>query len=391
MTALVVPMRMSREAELAGQQGPLVVFAGGGTGGHLYPALAIATAMRELVPDARFLFFCTGRTIDRKVLESAGEVLVSQPVRPIPVNPLRLPSFLTAWRDSKRICSNHFCACRPAVVVGTGGFASGPAVCVASGMGIPTALVNIDAVPGRANKYLSRRVDSVFVQWAESLDHFAGCVNVEVVGCPIRKSFIGAARFNSYDYFQLDPLRKTLLVTGASLGAHSLNLAMVQNAHMLSRFSDWQILHLTGEADFHEIQRGYAAVGLKSKCLAYTEMMPEAMAVADLIVSRSGASTLAEITAMGKPAVLVPYPHHRDMHQLDNARVLASREAAIVCQEGANAEETASRLGVALAELMGSQPVIDRMSAASSRLGVTSASGLIAEKLRESVVTETAR
>ncbi len=145
---------------------PLIVFAGGGTGGHLYPALAIIEWFRDHHPNVRFEFLCTERPIDAQILSKWNVPFTSQPVQPLGLNPRSAIQFLRAWRKSMKLCNDRFSRESPAVVVGAGGFGSGPAVKAALKRGIPTALLNPDAIPGRANRYLGRRVRAIYAQWA---------------------------------------------------------------------------------------------------------------------------------------------------------------------------------------------------------------------------------
>ena len=182
-------------------------------------------------------------------------------------------------------------------------------------------------------------------------------MNVEVVGCPVRPAFrdfsgadLGAMRAS----FDLHPDRPMLLVTGASQGARTVNEAVLPLAGALS-IAGWQVLHLAGKADAEQVQRAYAdgASGVPHRVLGFTDRMPEAMAAADLIISRAGASTLSEIQAAGRPSILFPYPYHRDQHQRHNAAVLADAGAAILLEDAKDGQVNAGRLGPPLALLMG--------------------------------------
>jgi len=359
---------------------PLFVFAGGGTGGHLYPPLAVASAIRERLPESRIAFHCTHRPIDRRILEPTGFEVVPQGVQALRIGkPWTYPSFVAAWITARRACRRAFQEDRPAVVVGTGGFASGPPVVEARQAGIPTALLNPDVIPGRANRYLAARTDAVFVQWDESLPRFRGHNRVCVTGCPVREGFRQADRGAGRAVFGLKPERKTLLVTGASLGARTINEAVVALRDELAMQEGWQILHITGTQDYEGVVAAYSGHSLVAKVVAFTDRMPEALAAADLVVARAGASSLAEITALGRPAVLMPYPHHRDRHQEANARVLTERGAARLVRDQANARENAASLGRELLQLMRDASALVRMAEAARRLGRPDAAHVVAE------------
>jgi len=383
MTLATSDMLGAAPARRSPADAPLFVFAGGGTGGHLYPALAVVQALRTQLGAVRIVFFGTQRSIDAQVLAHAGETLVPQGVQPLPMTPWKVPGFLRSWRLAVGRCRAHFATHRPAMVIGTGGFASGPAVRVAARRGIPTALMNPDLVPGRANRYLVRSVECIFAQFAESAKYFPGGAPVEATGCPVRPAFRTAKRAEGQRIFNLDPARRTLLVTGASLGAHTINAALTQLARRLALQAEWQVLHLAGRDDVDAVRAAYAQAGVPSCVLAYTERMPEAMAAADLLVSRAGASTIAEILAASVPSVLLPYPHHRDQHQLRHAQWLAERGAAMTCIDAVEEMATADALWRCLSELMSDHGRRERMRQAARELDRPDAAERIAARIVE--------
>ena len=362
---------------------PAIAFAGGGTGGHLYPALAIADALRAKRPGTRFVFFGTQRLIDHRILSSADCELVTQPFPSMHRAPWRLFRILTGFRQSSLLCRSLFASDRPAVVIGTGGLGSVPAVREAARVGIPTALLNPDAMPGKANRYLADSVNVVFAQWEETISQLPHASRVEVCGCPVRAGFNRATREAGAVRFGLDADRKTLLVTGASQGARTINQAVLANLDFLESQRDWQVLHLTGDPDLEEVQAGYAGRSVRASILPFTEHMPEALAAADLVVSRAGASTLAEITAMGRPAVLMPYPYHRDKHQLANARCLVRVAAARIVHDRIDPEENAPALRDVLEPLMTNADLRNAMAQAARRIGRGHAASQIADRIVE--------
>lgn len=358
-----------------------VVFAGGGSGGHLYPSLSIAAALRRRLPGSRVRFFCTRRSIDADILNAAGETPIAQPVMPIPTRPWRLPAFWRAWRETTDFCRGRFLEDRPDVVIGSGGFASAPGVVVAQKMGVATALLNPDVEPGRANRFLARRVKVILSQWAQSREHFAAVVVVRSVGCPIRADFARADRQAGIEHFGLDGDKKTLLVTGASQGAKGINRAMVDLAGRLAKFDHWQVLHLSGAVEYDVVNAAYRDSGCAAVCRAYTERMADALAAADLVVSRAGASTLAEITALGKPSILVPYPYDRAQHQLGNAKVLSMAGAARICRELDDADAMSAAIMEQLALLMCDGDLRAKMADNARLLGKIDAAGAIVDEL----------
>lgn len=342
----------------------LVAFAGGGTGGHLYPALAVVEWLRQHHPGVRFHFWCTQRPIDADILSRAGITFSTQPIQPLRLEPSGLLRFYRTWRTSKAMCRESFRRDRPAVVVGTGGYGSGPAVRTAQRLGIATALLNPDAIPGKANRYLASGVDAVFVQWPESSRYFRSRVNVVATGCPIREGFCRSAPLAGHAAFGLDPARKTLLVTGASSGARTINDALCEIASDLAQLVDWQVLHISGSDDQERMVLVYAQAGVSAQVVAYTHEMPAALRIAGLALARSGAVTLAELTATATPAALMPYPYHGDQHQTANARMLTARGQAIMVPDAMDPQINAALLRRVLLPLMSNPERLAVMRAA---------------------------
>ncbi len=358
------------------------VLAGGGTGGHLFPGLAVAGAISRLEPDATVTFFTTSRPLDRELLGRTSYRQVEQPVRPLTMKPWRWPAFWWNWHQSVAAAADFIKQHQPRAVLGLGGYAAGPPVVAARTLGIRTAILNPDAIPGRANRYLAGRADLVAVQWDVTGRCFSRGTNWQVLGCPIRPEFAVADRTEGLRIFELDGSRLTLLVTGASQGARSINQTLWRAwPEFVARHPEWQLLHLTGTADEAETRSAYAAAGVAAKVLAFTHEMPLALAAADVVVSRAGASTLAEITALGKPSILFPYPFHRDQHQRANGLVLADAGAALLLTDGRTAEANLDPLRAAL-ERLADEPTRGAMSAAAARLGRIRAADEVAAWLR---------
>ena len=351
------------------ESAPLIVFAGGGTGGHLYPALAVADELRRTKPDFQFVFYGSQRAIDQKILSARNCTLVQQSLRPLSAKPWHWWGILASINRARQHCRKAFLGHRPLAVVGTGGLASVPAVLEAARMGIPTALINPDVIPGKANKFLAGRVDVVFAQFAESVAHLSRRARVAVTGCPVRPEFLSTRRENAIIRFELDPHRKTLLVTGASQGARTINDAVLANADFLADRVDWQVLHLTGEGDYERVRAAYQGTGVRAVVLTYTEHRSDALVAADLVVSRAGASTLAELTAVGRASILFPYPFHRDNHQAVNAASLVRANAAIMVKDERDAMTNGPALRGVLNSLLPDASRIAGMSAAARQLG----------------------
>ncbi|MEP0847525.1 MAG: UDP-N-acetylglucosamine--N-acetylmuramyl-(pentapeptide) pyrophosphoryl-undecaprenol N-acetylglucosamine transferase [Phycisphaerae bacterium] len=375
--------------------GDCYVFVGGGTGGHLFPGIAVAQCVRSRDPAARIIFLTTDRPLDRELLRPTGFEQIEQPVRPFSGNPLNWPAFWLAWRRSVSAAAALLRRVRPAAVLGLGGYAAGPAVVAARRLGVPAAILNPDAIPGRANRYLATRSDLVVLQWDASRPHFPLGVRAVTLGCPIRAEFASRAALldephqsagSSHDAIQaarirfgLDPLRPTLLVTGASQGARTVNQATLKAwPSFVSRRPDWQLLHLTGSTGETATRDGYRAAGVPATVLAFTHEMVDAITAADAVVSRAGASTLAELTALGRASVLLPYPYHKDRHQHANARVLTDAGAALLLEDCIDPQRNAGPLCEALDRLACNE-TRRAMSVAARRLGRPDAAERVAD------------
>ncbi|MEK7731515.1 MAG: glycosyltransferase, partial [Planctomycetota bacterium] len=344
---------------------------------------------------ARFVFFGTQRPIDDRILSRVDCDIVRQTLPALSSMPWRWPSIYLGLRRSAGLCRTRFELDPPAVVIGTGGMASVPAVREAHRLGIPTAILNPDALPGRANRHLAGIADVVFAQWEDTVDHYPQGTDVRVLGCPIRPGFDRTLRVSGIARFGLRLDHKTLLVTGASQGAKSINEAVVANLDLVESLPDWQILHLTGEKDHPDTAAAYRtrsiaaqsaqtplSVCARSWCVQpYTDHMADALSAADLVISRAGASTLAEITAVGKPSILMPYPYHRDQHQFSNAKCLARRSAARIVRDAIDPAINAPALRSVLEELLTDPVAREAMSAAARSMGRGNAAADIAEQV----------
>jgi len=350
----------------------IYIFAGGGTGGHLYPALAVAEELRRIQPAAKIVFACSQRPIDRRILDPLPYAVVAQPVRPLPHRPRDVPGFLWSWWRSSLLARDMMAELKPAAVLGLGGFAAGPVVCRAAGAGIAVGLLNPDAVPGKANRYLAARADVIFTQFPSTMESFPRKLHnrIRCVGCPIRASLTAADRLEAIGHFQLRPDRKTLLIFGGSLLAEVMGEALELLVDDLFPLAEtWQILHITASPRATRIEAELTRRGLTVRTQGYCDRMDLAYALADLVLARAGAVTVAELAATGRPAVLMPYPNHADQHQLLNAAALASAGAAIVCPDVRNAFLNAAALREHLLPVMRDDTRRIAMRQAAARAG----------------------
>jgi UDP-N-acetylglucosamine--N-acetylmuramyl-(pentapeptide) pyrophosphoryl-undecaprenol N-acetylglucosamine transferase len=271
---------------------------------------------------------------------------------------------------------------KPRAVLGLGGFAAGPVVRRAAGAGVPTALLNPDAVPGKANRYLARRVDVIFTQFAATARAFGsrGEGKVRQVGCPVRAAFASADRAEAMAHFGLDADKKTLVVLGGSLGAASINAAMALLSGDLAAVADaWQVLHVTGPAKGAEAEE--TGGGIEIRRVEYCHRMDLAYAAADLALARAGAGTVAELSATATPAVLMPYPYHKDQHQRLNAAELVEAAAAVLCEDRKDPAANAEALRGVLLPILREQDQLSRMQDGATATARPDAARAVAEWL----------
>jgi UDP-N-acetylglucosamine--N-acetylmuramyl-(pentapeptide) pyrophosphoryl-undecaprenol N-acetylglucosamine transferase len=361
-----------------------ILFAGGGTGGHLYPGIAVAEQLRQRLPDARLVFLCTHREIDRVILEPTGFDFIPQPIVPVKKSIGGLLRFWKGWRETKDQVRAILREKKPAAVLGLGGYAAGVAVKMAAERKLATAILNPDVIPGKANQFLMKYTSAVCCQFEQTAQHVPPeyLSKLKVTGCPIRSEITQPVdRISAGGRLGLNAAFSTLVVTGASLGAQTVNEAVLT---MLASFPPplgWQILHLTGREHAAGVRAEYERMKVAAKVVDFTPAMADVWAVADLCISRSGASSCAELTARGVPSILMPYPYHKDMHQRANAKVLADGGAAVVIDDEKNRERNAGKLKPVVEELQRDAGKRKAMSAAATRLGKPNAAAAVAEVL----------
>ena len=356
--------------------------AGGASGGHLYPGIAVAEALKELDPQAEILFLCTERPIDREILQKSPWPFETQPVKPIPRPRLKeIVNFFQCWRASMKLCRRIMQQEKPAAVLGLGGFASGPALKTASRLQVPTAMLNPDALPGRANRFCRKYAQRIFVQWQQSLDHFgedkSKCI---VTGCPIRKEFVELTAKR-----QKNNKEKLMLIMGGSQGGRNLNQAVVKTLTEIrdqkSLLQHWHVVHITGTQDKLMVEEKYQTCGLNVEVLSFSHQMPQLLVQADLVIGRAGASSLAELTATGIPSILLPYPYHKDQHQLCNGRILEQVGAAKVVIDQCDEFKTAQALKDVLEEILTEEERLEQMARAAAGIGKPDAALRVAHHL----------
>ncbi|MBI4535483.1 MAG: undecaprenyldiphospho-muramoylpentapeptide beta-N-acetylglucosaminyltransferase [Ignavibacteriae bacterium] len=307
-----------------------ILFAGGGTGGHLFPGIAIADEIRTARPNAEILFAGTKDRIEARVVPERGyefmPIWISGFKRKSVLGNILLPlKVMVAVLQSYRMIRKF----NPDVVVGTGGYVCGPVVFAASLRGVPTLIQEQNSFPGITTRLLASRVDEVHVTFSATQRYLKRTDNVKVSGNPTRSALGTVTRSESTGYFHLDATLKTLLVFGGSLGASSINSAVERVIDRLKALS-LQIIWQTGEADYERLRSHESQ---QIKIYKFIDRMENAYAACDLALCRAGATTVAELMRAAVPAVLVPYPFAAADHQTENARSLVENGAAVLVKD----------------------------------------------------------
>jgi UDP-N-acetylglucosamine--N-acetylmuramyl-(pentapeptide) pyrophosphoryl-undecaprenol N-acetylglucosamine transferase len=362
---------------------PTILFAGGGTGGHLFPGIAVAQALVRRNRSIRPLFLCTARSIDATILEPTGFERVEQPIVPPTRSVGGLLKFWRTWRETREVVQGVLAGRKPAAVLGLGGYAAGVGTRLSAKAGIPAAILNPDVIPGKANRYLAGYARVICCQFDQTAEHVPAAVRpkLRTTGCPIRADLLSLpARESAAGRLGIDPSVLTLVVTGASQGALTVNEAMLEALKSV-RLQGWQIVHLTGKDHADAVRQEYRTLGIDARIIDFTDRMADVWAVADLCVSRSGASTCAELTAAAVPSILMPYPFHKDMHQRANARVLADAGAAELVDDQRDRRRNAEMLRPVLEKLLYDAAARSSMSEKARALGRPHAAERVADEL----------
>lgn len=358
---------------------PKLLFAGGGTGGHLYSGIAVAREAERLCPGVEIVFVGTEKGIEAKVLPREGYRLITIRVTGIKGRGA-LRSLAGIFRVPAALLSSLSLLRRenPGAVVGIGGYASGPTVIAAALSGYPTAIVEQNVIPGFTNKVLARFVRRIYAPMKEAVARFPSAKKVVVTGNPIRRRVVDEARAAATE--RPDSGRPlNLLVFGGSLGAKRINEAMVEALPLLKEIRGGvSVVHQTGDAGFEATQAAYARAGFDADVRPFLHDMGAQYAKADLVLCRAGASTISEVLAIGKPAILVPYPHAIYDHQTLNARALEARGAARWIADG---ELTGERLAASVAALANDPDARGKLATAASALGKPEAATEIAAEV----------
>ncbi|MCM3632239.1 MULTISPECIES: undecaprenyldiphospho-muramoylpentapeptide beta-N-acetylglucosaminyltransferase [Paenibacillus] len=360
-----------------------ILLTGGGTGGHIYPALAIGQYLKQQDPATELLYIGTDKGMESKIVPRTGIPFESIEItgfkRKLSYDNVRtVIRFLRGVSRSKQLIKQF----KPDVVVGTGGYVCGPVVYAAARLGVPTFIHEQNAIPGLTNKFLTRYVSHVGVSFEDSLAAFAKAKQVSFTGNPCASQVLEAYPGRGRASLELEPNQRYALIVGGSRGAKALNeavIAFAEEEELLQKLDSFVIVFATGETYYEntlEKLRGTAAFERGSiKLMPYINNMAEVLTDASIVVSRSGASSLAEITALGKPSILIPSPNVTNNHQEANARSLESVGAAEIILER---ELSGKALLERMAALLLDEHRLSKMSQASLFLAVPDSSNRIA-------------
>ncbi|MBR0597064.1 undecaprenyldiphospho-muramoylpentapeptide beta-N-acetylglucosaminyltransferase [Sinanaerobacter chloroacetimidivorans] len=360
-----------------------VIMTGGGTGGHIYPAIAIADKIKRKHPDAEILFIGTEKGMEKDLVPKNGYDIKFITVsgfhrKKLWKNVKTARDLIKSNRQTKKILEEF----RPDLVIGTGGYVCGPVVRLAHKMGIKTFIHEQNAFPGVTNKLLEKYVDKVFVSFSESKEYFKDADKLVVTGNPIRKSFFISSGNTSREKLKIKPSEFVILCFGGSLGAGKINSTMVGVVEALNQIPDLKLFFITGKIYYERICNALQEKGIQSSehinIMEYADNMHEYLSAADLVISRAGALTVSEITACGKPSILIPSPNVTGNHQYFNAKVVADKGGAVIIEEKDLTEE--KLIGI-LMRLKNNKEVLNGMAKASEKIGRIDAVDMIYDHL----------
>jgi UDP-N-acetylglucosamine--N-acetylmuramyl-(pentapeptide) pyrophosphoryl-undecaprenol N-acetylglucosamine transferase len=345
-----------------------IAVSGGGTGGHIYPALALIREIHKKDENVEFLYIGTEKGLESKLVPRENipfkSIHITGFKRKISFENVKtVLRFLKGVRDSKKMLKEF----RPDVVIGTGGYVCGPVVYAAAKLGIPTVVHEQNSVPGLTNKFLSRYVDKVAICFEEAREFFPE-QKVVLTGNPRASEVLGQDGIKGRLSAGLKLKIPTVLIFGGSRGARPINEAVVKSLTELSGKS-YQVLYVTGDVHFEDVQKEVELVGNPENVIIkpFIHNMPEVLAGVDLTVARAGATTLAELTSLGIPSILIPSPYVTDNHQEKNARALSENGAARLLLEK---DLTGPKLVENIDQILGNEEKLADMKKAAKKLGI---------------------
>ncbi|MBI4835306.1 MAG: undecaprenyldiphospho-muramoylpentapeptide beta-N-acetylglucosaminyltransferase [Planctomycetes bacterium] len=345
-----------------------IVIAGGGTGGHLFPGIALAQSLsrkdKQLTTKNETLFLCTDRPFDAKQLAryQFDYKIVSSPR--LSASPLFIFKLIKSVNTAYRIMSRF----NPDCVIGLGGYGSFSTLLVAKMRGIPIILLEQNVLPGKVTRRFSAWARYVACQWKGSARHLANPLRARLTGSPVRDEIKRIARRDAASKLGINPSRKTLAIIGGSQGAEAINRFILDNIDLVKSYKDRiALIHLCGEKDYPALKEAYSKCdGLSYHLSPFTEDMSTVYSAADLVLARSGGITIAELTALGLPAVLVPFPYAAENHQYYNALGMTNQNASILIEQK---DLSPDKLKHIIEKVLLDEPTLSKMAEASKTLG----------------------
>lgn len=356
------------------------IISGGGTGGHIFPAISIANALKKKMPDAEILFVGALGRMEMERVPAAGYPIEGLPVsgfnrKNVFRNIKVVLNLLHSMVLARRIISRF----KPDIAIGVGGYASAPTLRAASALGIPTLIQEQNSYAGVTNKLLAKKAKKICVAY-EGMDRFFDKNKIVLTGNPVRQDLFSIAPFTdeAYQFFGLDPKKKTILVVGGSLGARTINQSILAGLGKLAKIDDIQVIWQTGKF-YIENARKAAEPFAASRLLVtdFVSRMDLAYSIADLVVSRAGASSISELCLLAKPVILVPSPNVAEDHQTQNALALVKRDAAVMIKDAVAMEQLVDKS----IELIHNDAELSKMSKNILKLAEKDSADRIAEEV----------
>ncbi len=361
------------------QKNKNIIISGGGTGGHIFPAISIANAIKEIDPTTNILFVGALGKIEMEKVPAAGYEIIGLPVAGLQrkltfKNISFIFKLISSLRRSKKIIKDF----NPDVVVGVGGYASGPVLRKANQKGIPTLIQEQNSYAGITNKLLAKKAKKICVAY-EGMEKYFPKEKIILTGNPVRQDLLDkiGSREEAINHFELDQNKKIILVIGGSLGARTINQSVIKEIDKIGT-SEYQLLWQTGKYYFDDAKKTADEANYKNiKVLDFIKRMDMAYAAADVIISRAGAGTISELCLVGKPVILVPSPNVAEDHQTKNAMALVNKDAAIMIKD---IEAREKLIGTVL-ELIKNNEQTDQLSTRIKSLALKDSAKIIAEEV----------
>ena len=356
-----------------------VIISGGGTGGHIFPAIAIANAIKEKHPDTKILFVGALGRMEMEKVPEAGYEIIGLPImglqRRLTLQNLKFPfKLLASLLKAKKIIKGF----KPEVVVGVGGYASGPLLKAATNKGIPALIQEQNSYPGITNKLLAPKVQKICVAY-DGMEKFFPKEKIMLTGNPVRQDIknLEAKKIRGIEHFGLDSTKKTVLVVGGSLGARTINQSIDAGLEEIVK-NDIQLVWQTGQLYVNQAEVALKRVNnLSIKTMPFISKMDYAYAVADVVVSRAGAMSVSELSIAAKPTIFVPLPSAAEDHQTKNAMALVNYNAALLVKDA----EAQEKLIPILIELMNNESEQQKIANNVAKLAFTDAANIIASEV----------